>query len=491
MRRLGPPSPLVLYETTGLALGLGTGWLLARPALPTALALFGFLALTVGTLMEPLVGAVGGLFLGLLRAYLRTEAPQVPDQIGHLFLALAFFSHWTRRLARRDLRLPLGARHPAAPLALPALVFLGAAGLSLWSPAYDARYLGPYGLLELVKWAEILLLLWMVAERTDRRHLPWLAVGILAVGVFQALLGLYQFGIRGEGPEHFRIPGTRFFRAYGTFEQPNPYAGYIGMTLALGTGILGTCGLPWISERRWKSVLGIGAAVGLMAVALGASWSRGGWMGFAAALGAMALALPRRSRWGVLLVAGLVVLFLGLLGTGLLPARVVARLTDFVADLRLQDVRGININSANYAVIERLAHWQSAVEMWRFRFWTGVGFGGYEPAYPAFALVNWPIALGHAHNLYLNLLAETGVIGLLAYLALWGAVFYRTWRATRIASGLERGIAVGLLGVWTHLTVHHLVDNLYVNNAHLFIGLSLGMLAAIPLPVNDLRKRRF
>lgn len=472
----------ILYEAVGLALALGAGWLLARPALPAVVALFGSLALAAGTLVEPLVGAAGGLFLGLLRAYLRTEVPQVPDQIGHLFLALALFSHWARGLARRDFRLPLGGRHPATPLVLPALAFLGAVGLSLWSPAYDARYLGPYGLLEMAKWAEILFLLWMVAERADRRRFPWLVGGILAVGAFQAIVGLYQFGIRGEGPEHFQIPGTSFYRAYGTFEQPNPYAGYIGMTLALGTGILGACGLRWISERRWGSLLGVGAAVGLMAAALGASWSRGGWMGFAAALGAIALALPRRSRWGILLVAGLAALFLALLTAGLLPARVVARLTDFAADLRFQDVRGVNINSANYAVIERLAHWQSALEMWRSRFWTGVGFGGYEPAYPAFALVNWPLALGHAHNLYLNLLAETGLVGLGAYLVFWGVVFWRTWRATRVASGLERGVAIGLLGVWTHLTVHHLVDNLYVNNAHMLLGLLLGVLAALSGP---------
>ncbi|RME37011.1 MAG: hypothetical protein D6793_04850, partial [Thermoflexia bacterium] len=280
---------------------------------------------------------------------------------------------------------------------------------------------------------------------------------------------------------HFLIPGTRFYRAYGTFEQPNPYAGYLGMTLALGVGILGACGLRWMSERRWGGLLGMGAAIGPMAAALGASWSRGGWIGFAAALGAITLALPRRSRWGILLVAGLVALFLALWSAGIVPSRIAARLTDFIADLRFQDVRGVNINSANYAVIERLAHWQSALEMWRFRFWTGIGFGGYEPAYPAFALVNWPIALGHAHNFYLNLLAETGVIGLVAYLALWGAVFWRTWKATRSGAGLERGIAVGLLGAWTHLSVHHLVDNLYVNNVHLFIGLSLGMLAALRL----------
>ena len=108
-----------------------------------------------------------------------------------------------------------------------------------------------------------------------------------------------------------------------------------------------------------------------------------------------------------------------------------------------------------------------------------MGIGCYEPAYPGFALINWPIALGHAHNYYLTLAAETGLIGLVAYLILWVAVFWQTWRATRRADGLLRGVAIGLLGAWTHLSVHHLFDNLYVNNVHLHIGAMLGLLAFV------------
>lgn len=214
-----------------------------------------------------------------------------------------------------------------------------------------------------------------------------------------------------------------------------------------------------------------------MLAALAMSWSRGAWLSFGAAISAMAIALPRRTRWGLMLIAILVLGTLGLHATGRLPASFVARLTSFVRDVRLEDVRGVAINDANYAVIERLAHWQSALAMFRHNFWTGVGLGCYEPAYPQFALINWPFALGHAHNIYLNLAAETGLLGLLSYLILWAVVFWQTWRITRRAKGLARGIAIGLLGVWTHLSVHHGLDNLYVNNVHLHIGVLLGLLA--------------
>ena len=50
--------------------------------------------------------------------------------------------------------------------------------------------------------------------------------------------------------------------------------------------------------------------------------------------------------------------------------------------------------------------------------WLGVGFGNYGAAYEEYALINWPDPLGHAHNYYLNLVAEIGFIGLGAYLLL-------------------------------------------------------------------------
>jgi O-antigen ligase len=130
-------------------------------------------------------------------------------------------------------------------------------------------------------------------------------------------------------------------------------------------------------------------------------------------------------------------------------------------------------------VIERLAHWQAALAMWQGDFWNGVGLGDYEPAYPEYRLLNWPIALGHAHNYYLNVAAETGVVGLAAYMVLWAVVLWQTWRLTRRASGWRRGLAIGLFGAWAHLSVHHLFDNLYVNNVHLHVGVMLGLIAVL------------
>ena len=499
-------SPLTTIVLITVAVLVGV--LLGRLPILQGLVFVGLFGVLIGTLIEPFVGLAVALFLGPLKAYLSAYVPYVPAQIAHAFVALALGAWLAQRLSERDLRI----RKSSILLAF--LILIGAALLSLW----DGVGVVAFGTLELIKWLEMLVLFVFVSHHlaagveprsgganpplSQSRRFRWLLLAVLSAGLFQAVIGIWQFGLRGDGPDHFAILGGDFFRAYGTFEQPNPYAGYMGLTAALALGMIadrvrnnlvnwweGRHGSTRTdqafagprAEQRCSVPLHILATSGFlfMLIALGASWSRGAWIGFGAAGLVITAALPRKLSQGLLLSVLLVIGGLALYQSGQLPTSFTTRLTSFVQDIWLGDVRGIPINDANYAVVERLAHWQAALSMFRHNFWSGVGFGGYEAAYSAFALINWPIALGHAHNYYLNLLGETGLIGLLAYGLLWSVVFWQTWRVTRVSQGLMRGVAVGLLGTWTHLTVHHLLDNLYVNNIHLHIGVLLGILAFI------------
>ncbi len=478
--------------------GVGWGLLLARLSLLNGLLLTALAFVLVGSLWEPLVGVGAALFLGPLWAWLNRALPQVPALIGQSVFLLTVGIWIVRGLLRRDLHIPL------PPLLLPLLGFMGVVLLSLWQPA-DVWL----GFLEWGKWGQILVMFLLVYDRMcgvgGRKRVILVLTLLVSVAVFQALLGLWQSGISEDTPEPFAI-NERFFRAFGTFEQPNPYAGFLGLIGALPAGLVAVAVWEWITnyelritnhEPRPQSLIPnpklpitdyklpitnrrfgllLFALVAIVAGLL-ASWSRGGWMGFAAALLAIVAALPRRSLWGGVLVIVLLLGGWGLYATGLLPEPIAARLTGFLEYTRFEDVRGLSINNANYAVIERMAHWQAALSMWRAHFWLGVGFGGYETAYPTHRLINWPLALGHAHNYYLNLLAETGILGLLAYLVWYGSVMAALWRASRRLTGWPRGLGLGLIGAWTHLAVHSLVDNLLVNNVHLHVGVLLALSA--------------
>jgi len=469
------------YLATAVAVGL----LLARLPLVWAAALVGGMAVLLLTLIQPLFGLGLTLLLGPFGALESVLFGWGIDS-GQALLLLTLAAWLARGLSRRRVMIP----HTFLNVPLGLFLLL----MALTTP--DAPSV-TVGLRELAKWAEIALLVLLVVDLAREmgegrygRFAPWLLAGMLLLsGVVQVGIGIWQFGLRGEGPEHFLVLG-RFYRAAGTFEQPNPYGGFLNLSVLLAGGILAgwlaaswqrrqDAGFSWLAWRTWGPLLLAGLAAILTGLGLVFSWSRGAWLGFAAGTAVLLFFWPRRRWWGIALLLGGGLLFLLGLQLGLVPASVTDRLVGFGQDLQFGDVRGADINDANYAVLERLAHWQAALDMARDELWLGIGFGNYEPAYGGYALLNWPDPLGHAHNYYINLLAEVGLVGLLAYLGLWLVVFWQTWRLLSVLEGPERGIALGLLAAWTGLTVHHLVDKLYVNNIYVHLGVMFGLLAVL------------
>jgi len=281
------------------------------------------------------------------------------------------------------------------------------------------------------------------------------------------------------GPDSFSI--GRFMRAYGTFEQPNPYAGYLGMLLPLALGILLT--RPASGLRKYLLATGL---LALLGVAM--SLSRGAWMGIGLALGLMAVLWSSRSR----LVLGSIVLgatpVAVLLFLNLLPAEVTARLVTILDYFRFIDVRQETITPENFAVLERVAHWQAALDMIGSNPLFGVGAGNYPAAYEDFMVGGWVEPLGHAHNFYLNVAAEMGIPALLVYLlfVLVAIGYSAKWlvRSNRDTTQiLWRGILLGILGSLVASSVHNMFDSLFVHSMNVQLGiiLALGQIAATAL----------
>ena len=365
-------------------------------------------------------------------------------------------------------------------LSLPVALFAGAASLSL----LNAEAL-PFSLKEIAKWVEFLGVMLFVANAIDRKQSHLVVAALLLAGLAQATLGAYQFFTQ-SGPDFFVLKG-RFLRAYGTFEQPNPYAGYLGLLapLALAIALSLASRVPGADGRRtepipvWLKWLALGVFVAV-SIAIGMSWSRGAWLGYAAACVAVVIIQSRRRA--ILLVLLLALLAVGgLLGSlQLLPDSitnpVAERLTSFIPFVGIRDVRAIEVTDDNYAAIERLAHWQAALDMWRDHLWLGVGIGNYEAAYDRYALPKWSLALGHAHNYYLNIAAEAGLLGLTAYLSLWGAAFWQIgWVAIRSGDCYITVLAAGAFGTLVYLGVHNVVDNLWVHNLYIQVAIILGL----------------
>ncbi len=154
-----------------------------------------------------------------------------------------------------------------------------------------------------------------------------------------------------------------------------------------------------------------------------------------------------------------------------------------------------NPSPDNYANSERVAHWVAGIHMFVDYPLLGVGIGNYQYAYPTYHPGIFVLPLGHAHNYYINMAAEAGLLGLTAFILFLLAIFvvgghayraiskrYQQLKAQRIKlQGIEtmvesynatrrfgmlkndKALAIGLLAALLSVCVHNLVDNLYVH----------------------------
>jgi len=480
-RAARPSSLIIVYCSLIIVASL----VIALLPLTTVIGVALVVSVVIGTLLEPGIGLIVTLIVGPWAAWMNTYAPGLlPIDAGQILIGFTLGAWVLGGLAKRELVIP------RSPLLIPLMLFVGWAGVTLlWAPDLT------FGIPEVIKWIEVVLVMLLAIDVAQRRSVQWIMTGVFATAILQALIGIYEARLRGVGPLGFQL-SAGVYRAYGTFEQPNPFAGFVGMVLPIGLALAAYfvvrsawCVFArqreaslWESSRFTFYVLrfALYAAISLLlAAALFLSFSRGAWLGAAAAIGAMIVFAPKRLWIGVALAVIVLIGLISLSGAGLLPSAINERLADAGTLLDIRDVRGVPINDANYALIERQAHWQAALNMLTDRPWTGVGFSNYQPVYEQYRLLNWPMALGHAHNIYLNVAAETGVIGLGLYLLLWISILGLTFFTIRRAHGVEHAIAIGLLGMWVYLGTHMLVDNLYVNNTHLLIAVLLGLLSVV------------
>jgi O-antigen ligase len=443
--------------------------------LPIALTIPGLVAITflLCAAINPLAAIAVLLILAPMRTLVATEASfQLPLDIGQIAL-IAVVGFWLVHRIADTQTLP---RLIWSPVYIPLLIFTIITGLT----AFNALSTGAW-VSEWLKWVQMLIMVAVALSLARDGRWKWLLFLLILSGLSNALVGLYEF-LGGSGALHLLI-NNRFFRAFGTFGQPNPFAGFMGLLAPIALMAALAYAIHFWRKPSWQS-LGIAAfyavATAFIILGIGISWSRGSWLGFAASMIVVAFALPRKLWHGLALMACIACLIGGLWIAGLLPQSVVARISSSTEEFfTFDDVRGVDISPENYAVVERLSHWQAALNMAREHPWLGIGFGNYEVAYPTYRLINWHEPLGHAHNYYLNILAEAGIIGLLGYGKVWLFIIGLNWRTRQHPDTLCRLIAVGLLGTWTYLSVHSLFDNLYVNNLFLHIGLMLGMTAIL------------
>ncbi len=118
--------------------------------------------------------------------------------------------------------------------------------------------------------------------------------------------------------------------------------------------------------------------------------------------------------------------------------------------------------------------WQTTMQMVKDHPILGVGLGAYQFAYPRYDQSSGIFRTEQSHNDYLQILADTGIVGALALLAFVVLLFARSFAAMQTRDLVQRAISLGALAGCFGIAVHSFVEfNLQVtSNAQIFLALA-------------------
>lgn len=311
------------------------------------------------------------------------------------------------------------------------------------------------------------------AFRRGASPLPFLLCSLAGV-TGSILLALWQV-VNVVGPESFNVRGI--LRAYGPFTHPNQLAIYLELIgplfLALFAGSSGSLRRDhqWYLGPTWRPAWLLGFLMSGFGLVL--SQSRGGAIGMVVGVG-IVLVLQRPSiRLTTIRIAP--VALIAAIGFMTIAIGIVAAGVQTFAQ---QDVL---VTPSNFAVQERLSHWTAAVEMAKAHPFTGVGAGNYDLNYREYTQ-DWRfrIGRGHAHDTYLHFLAQSGVVGLTAYIALLLGVSLIIVRTIRILpDGTRLSLLIGAAGITAAISIHAIFEYVHVLSLNLQLAVVWAMAIAI------------
>lgn len=310
--------------------------------------------------------------------------------------------------------------------------------------------------IELLRWGAYVLLIFLTFEsfRTEE-HVKQFVWFLLSLGFVVSLFGIIQ---------HFTFNGKLYWLVslrsgagpFGPFVDGDHFAGFVELTAPLGLALL-----LFRSRRREQVTL----LLLLTIVPIGAlilSASRGGILGLFLEFALLAF-LSRAHRMGrkqwlaavaIALVAGNFIIWLGV-------SKAVERFAQLTHEGISRELR-VSIYQDTWRIV--LEHPL-----------VGTGLGTLVAVYPRHASFYNGQTVDHAHNDYLELLADTGIVGGLCGLSFIVLLFWQGLAGLQSAAGyFARAMIAGSLAACAGLLLHSLVDfNLHIpSNALIFFLLS-------------------
>jgi len=215
----------------------------------------------------------------------------------------------------------------------------------------------------------------------------------ICIGVLVSFYGFYQYLFPSKFSGVWHDVGmfeTINFRVYSTLENPNVLGEYFLIVIPFSAAFC-------INSKSWFNRLFFAACSGIMMVCLVLTYSRGCYIGIIAAAVVFLVLWDRRF---IFLGIGVLILL-----PFILPETIINRFLSIG-------------NMADSSTSYRVYIWLGTIAMLKDYWLCGIGPGmeAFNRVYPLYAYNS--ISAPHSHNLFLQIVCDTGIVGLIVFVLL-------------------------------------------------------------------------
>ena len=351
--------------------------------------------------------------------------------------AIAFLAWMTKRLLGYRVK-GLWGLLPATELKKPLLAFILVNAFAVIMSVNFISSIRPF----FCKVLEYVFIFFIVIDtiNTEKR-----IKNLLAVVIFSAL-----FISADAATQYFR--GVDFLRGYpicgqrlkASFTNPNGFGSWLIAVTFIILGLLLTRQPRKFMPKR----LALGILAFILLLLIGLTYSRGAWIGFLVGLIIIAAYKTSRSskRVRISLVLLIIVLAIGIFF--LLPSTIKGRIE--------------SVGTIEGSGLVRLRLWQEALGIINDFPLFGSGLNTYMDVSLRYSIPGGGEGMFYAHNSYLQMVAEIGLVGLVCFLWILVRFFRLEFRALLLRDSPLWGYSLGLLAGISAFLVHGFLDcNLY------------------------------
>jgi putative inorganic carbon (HCO3(-)) transporter len=271
-------------------------------------------------------------------------------------------------------------------------------------------------------------------------------LALVLSGSLIALYSIYQYLVGFELLNRYiasKSLGTAVpNRVFAIFVSPNHLAGFLIMIIPLAFVTL------TLSRSNWQKLI-FGAALVAMGIGIVMTQSRGGWLSLGLVLLVLLSGYIMLKKPKEIFVLITVLAFTITIGSVLMMPgkRSAPQATSYSA---------LESSEAVLSAQGRFLLWRGSMRMAQAYPLSGTGIGTFATMYPLFQYGG--LYSKHAHNVYLEILAETGIFGFLLIIIIFFLIIIKGVAIVRRKDDSYSLLALGLLAGVVGFTAHSLID---------------------------------